>query len=258
MAKLELASVQNYVSQNIGSFHSRRLKSLQELKLDKVLKRKNPYLFKAKNVLQAQDLVKLLLDAHLSSQEEAIFGDFLEGLAIFVCHEVYGGGKSVAEGIDLEFTNDKVRYIVSVKSGPNWGNSRQVAKMREDFRKAKRVLRTSGCREPIEAINGCCYGQDSSPDKGDYQKLCGQRFWELVSGSKSVYTDIIEPLGHEAKQRNDEFQKAYAGIVNCFTQEFIGKFCDEGVINWKRLVQFNSSSASPECSGELKQTELKE
>ena len=72
---MELAAVQDYVSQNIGSFHSRRLKSLQELRLDKVLKRKNPYLFKAKNVLQAQDLVKLLLDAHLSSQEEAIFGE---------------------------------------------------------------------------------------------------------------------------------------------------------------------------------------
>ena len=73
-------------------------------------------------------------------------------------------------------------------------------------------------------------------------KLCGQRFWELISGSKAVYTDIIEPLGHKAKQRNDEFQEAYAGIVNCFTQEFIGKFCDDGVINWTRLVQFNSGS----------------
>jgi hypothetical protein len=234
------------VSRNIGSFHSRRLKSLQELRLDKVLKRKNPYLFKAKNVLRAQDLVTLLLDAHLSSQEEAIFGDFLEGLAIFVCREVYGGGKSVAEGIDLEFTNAKVRYIVSIKSGPNWGNSRQVAKMREDFRKAKRVLRTSGCREPIEAVNGCCYGQDGSHDKGDYQKLCGQRFWELVSGSRTVYTDIIEPLGHEAKQRNDEFLQAYAVIVNKFTQEFMNCFCDDGAINWKRLVQFNSGHMNPD------------
>jgi len=245
MAKLDLAAVQDYVSRNIGSFHSRRLKSLQELKLDKVLKRKNPYLFKAKNVLQAQDLVRLLLDAHLSSQEEAIFGDFLEGLAIFVCRKVYGGDKSAAEGIDLEFTKDKMRYIVSIKSGPNWGNSRQVAKMRDDFRKAKRVLATSGGGGPIEAINGCCYGRNSRPNKGDYQKLCGQKFWELISGSSDVYTDIIEPLGHQAKQRNDEFVEAYAVIVNKFTQEFMSKFCDDGCINWKKLVQFNSGGGKP-------------
>jgi len=243
MAKLDLAAVRDYVSQNIGSFHSRRLKSLQELKLDKVLKRKNPYLFKAKNVLQAQDLVKLLLDAHLSSQEEAIFGDFLEGLAIFVCHKVYGGDKSAAEGVDLEFTKDGVRYIVSIKSGPNWGNSRQVAKMRDDFRKAKRVLATSGGRGPIEAVNGCCYGRNSRPNKGDYMKLCGQKFWELISGSNDLYTDIVEPLGHQAKLRNDEFLQAYAVIVNKFTQEFMNNFCDDGAINWQRLVQFNSGKS---------------
>jgi len=187
--------------------------------------------------------VKLLLDAHLSSQEEAIFGDFLEGLAIFVCHKVYGGDKSAAEGVDLEFTKDGVRYIVSIKSGPNWGNSRQVAKMRDDFRKAKRVLATSGGRGPIEAVNGCCYGRNSRPNKGDYMKLCGQKFWELISGSNDLYTDIVEPLGHQAKLRNDEFLQAYAVIVNKFTQEFISKFCDDGAINWKRLVQYNSGKS---------------
>jgi len=245
MSRLSLAAVRGYVSRNIGSFHSRRLTNLQELKLAKVLKRKNPYLFKAKNVLQAQDLVRLLLDAHLSSQEEAIFGEFLEGLAVFVCREVYKGRKSSTEGIDLEFEREGTRYIVSVKSGPNWGNSRQVAKMKDDFRRARRVLGTSGAQTShLVAVNGCCYGRDESPNKGDYMKLCGQRFWELISGSSDLYTDIVEPLGHTAKQRNEKFMEAYAGVVNQFTQEFIDNFCDDGCINWHRLVQFNSGSST--------------
>lgn len=222
----------------------RRLKSLQELRLDKVLKRKNPYLFRAKNILQAQDLVRSLLDAHLSSQEEAIFGEFLEGLAIFICNKVYGGTKSAAEGIDLQFCKGHVLYIVSIKSGPNWGNSRQIAKMKDDFRKAKRVLRSSGAYTNIEAVNGCCYGKDDKPDKGDYQKLCGQLFWEFISGDSSLYIDIIEPLGHEAKKRNDEFQEAYSSIINKFTQQFIDGFCINGIINWKKLVEFNSGKES--------------
>lgn len=79
-----------FVEANIGDFHERKLESLKKLKLIGILKRKNPYLFKAKNILTAQDLVKGLMDAHLSSQEETIFGEFLEELAIFACSTVFG------------------------------------------------------------------------------------------------------------------------------------------------------------------------
>lgn len=91
-------------------------------------------------------------------------------------------------------------------------------------------------------MNGCCYGRDETPDKGDFQKLCGQRFWEFVSGDMNLYVDIIEPLGYQAKQRNDEFDVAYAKVVNRFTESFIADFCADGAINWQGLVEFNSSS----------------
>ena len=83
MNLIKTEEVGQYVEQNIGSFHKGRLDSLRKLKLNKILERKNPYLFKARNILLAQDLVRILLDAHLSSQEETIFGNFLEGLARF-------------------------------------------------------------------------------------------------------------------------------------------------------------------------------
>lgn len=76
MQSLNFKDIYEYVENNIGVFHDKRLKSLEKLKLDKILKRKNPYLFKAKNILTAQDLVKVILDAYLSSQEETIFGEF--------------------------------------------------------------------------------------------------------------------------------------------------------------------------------------
>ncbi len=64
------------------------------LKLSKVLQRKNPYLFKAKYVLTADQIVRGLADAHISSNEETIFGDWLEGFAIFINNKVYSGHKS--------------------------------------------------------------------------------------------------------------------------------------------------------------------
>jgi len=121
MGKITPSEIIEYVEKNIVKFHSKRLEKLETLQLNSVLKKKNPYLFKAKNINTAQDYVKNILDAFLSSQEEGIFGLFLEELAIFICSKVYNGVRSSFEGMDLDFEKDNVKYIVSIKSGPNWG-----------------------------------------------------------------------------------------------------------------------------------------
>lgn len=243
------AKIEAFAEKNIPIFHHRRLESLEGLRLKDVLKRKNPYLFKAKNVNTAGELVKGILDAHLSSQEETIFGAFLENVAIYACSLTYQGIKSGIEGIDLEFIHEGRRYIVSIKSGPNWGNSSQIKKMRDNFRKAGVVLRQNGTVRNVIAVNGCCYGRESVEDKGDYLKVCGQNFWQLISGNQDLYTEIIKPIGHKAKERNDDFQIEYSKVVNRFTLEFIQDFCEpDGQINWERIVQFNSSATKPKVA----------
>lgn len=243
MEKLNLNDVSKYVEENIGTFHQKRIQSLDSLKLSKVLSRKNPYLFKAKYVLTADQIIRGIVDAHISSSEEGIFGDWLEGLAIFINGKVYGGYKSGITGIDLEFDNNGVRNIITIKSGPNWGNSSQIVKMISDFKTAKKALRTSNSNLNIIAINGCCYGKDNKPDKGDYFKYCGQRFWEFISGDKNLYINIIEPLGYKAKEKNDEFINSYSQMINKFTKEFTIEFCKEsGEIDWEKLVKHNSES----------------
>lgn len=233
----------HYVENNIGTFHEKRIQSLDKLKLSQVLKRKNPYLFKAKNVLTADQIIRGIVDAHISSSEEGIFGDWLEGLAIFINKKVYGGKKSGILGVDLEFDNDNNRYIVNIKSGPNWGNSSQISKMAADFKTAKKTLRTSNSQLNIIAVNGCCYGRDNHPDKGDYFKYCGQSFWHFISNNENLFIGIIEPLGYKAKEKNDNFLQSYSKMINKFTMEFANEFCREnGEIDWERLVRFNSEN----------------
>ena len=243
MKALDLKYVTKYVEENISIFHQKRISSLDSLKLARILKRKNPYLFKAKNVLTAEEIVRGFIDAHISSNEETFFGDWLEGLAIFINKKVYGGWKSGIKGVDLEFDKNGTRYIVNIKSGPNWGNSSQIAKMISDFKTAQKTLRTSNSQVNIISVNGCCYGIDNNPDKGNYFKYCGQSFWEFISGNIDLYIKIIEPLGHKAKERNDEFFRSYSQMINKFTLEFGKEFCDKnGSIAWKKLVTFNSST----------------
>lgn len=246
MKKADLSLLaQRYVNENIHQFHDKRLEQLNRLKLKSVLKKKNPYLFRAKNMVDASTFVDSILSAFISSSEETIFGNWLENLAIYLNSEVYGGRKSSTTGMDLEFDKNKTRYLVSIKSGPNWGNSSQVNKMIDNFNAAKKVLKTSGGNVHVECVNGCCYGIDNNPYKsnGDYYKYCGQRFWEFISGEQDLYIEIIEPLGYKAKEQNDIFAAQYAGVKTLFLKAFIEEFCyTNGQINWALLIAYNSQA----------------
>jgi hypothetical protein len=243
MNKINLDLVRDYVNQNIILFHEHRLKSLSSLSLSKLLD-KNPYLFRAKNINTAGELISGTMEAFLSSSEEKIFGDFLEGLALYIASQATRGHKSTAPGIDLEFIENETYYIVSIKSGPNWGNSSQHSKLAQDFRNAVIRLKQSLHVPNVQPVLGICYGKTRTAyTPQGYLKVVGQNFWMLISGDPDLYLDIIEPLGHRAKEHNDRYLQEKARITNLLTKSFIDKFCDErGYIDWRKVVEVNSGN----------------
>ena len=242
MKQLNLTEVTAYVNETIVDFHSQRIKSLEGLSLDKLL-RKNPYLFRAKNLTTANDLISSLLDAFLSSSEEKLFGDFLEDLAVFVAGKTCDGHKSASQGVDFEFIHESVHYVVSVKSGTNWGNSSQQDKLEQDLRRAVTRVKQSRHGANVQPVLGICYGKTKTTYVRGYLKVVGQNFWYLISHNAALYTDIVEPIGHRAKKHNDAFRDERDRVVNRFTKEFIVRFCDpSGAINWVKLVEFNSGN----------------
>ena len=242
MKPLNLKEVTSYVNANVVKFHEARLRSLDSLDLRKIIMKKNPYLFKAKNIEIAGDFVKEILEAFLSSSEEKSFGDFLEGLAIFVAKRTSGGHKSSTSGIDLEFDNKSNHYLVSVKSGPNWGNSSQQDKQEQNFTRAINVSKQSPHGKNVEAVLGICYGRTKTSRVRNYLKVVGQSFWYFVSEDRNLYTEIIRPLGHKAKEYNKGFHSEKAKLINVLTREFTDEFCTKGVIDWKKVVELNSSN----------------
>lgn len=235
--------ISNYVGENIGEFHAARIAKLQKINLKELLLRKNPYMFKAKNVVTAGAMVESLASAYMSSAEESIFGNWMEGIAHFVAGTVYLGYKSSAEGIDLEFDKDGIHYFVSVKSGPSWSNSTSMKKQKEQFVKAVKVLNTSRKAVATMCIEGCCYGNDNkSYSDSTHEKYCGEKFWAFISGEPTLFIDIIEPLGYKAKEKNEEYFKEYGRMINKFTLEFIKDYCnDNGDINWDKIVRLNAA-----------------
>ena len=242
MKVLNSTDILKFMDREFVKFYKSETEILKKATLSDILEKKNPYLLKTKNVALVHDLVVGALDAFLSSSEEKIFGDFLEELAIFISERTCGGRKSPATGIDLEFENEGTRYLVSIKSGPNWGNNAQHRRQEQDFQAAVRVLRQSRRNVNIEPVLGICYGKVRTSHLRGYLKVVGQNFWCLISGEKKLYTDIIEPIGYRAKQHNNAFLKQKDKVVNLFTQQFLDEFCEEGAINWKKLVEFNSGN----------------
>ncbi|HVF50747.1 MAG TPA: PmeII family type II restriction endonuclease [Pyrinomonadaceae bacterium] len=240
----------------IAPFYNIRLEGLNALHLHGVLKRKNPYLFKAKNIELAGDFVKGIVDAFLSSQEETIFGNLLEGFAIYVSASLYGGFKSAFKSVDLEFRRNGVYHIVGIKSGINWGNADQINGMKNNFKAAKEALRRQGTTEEIVAVNGCMYGRDRQPLKNKvrvrgggvrdeepdkvYYKYAGQDFWRFISDDDNFYREIIVPIDREAKQKDENFKAAYAAKVNEMTQDFMLNFITDNQIDWIKLVDYVS------------------
>jgi len=246
MGPLNLVDVTAYVETNIKTFHEARIAKIRDLSLKSILRGKNPYLFKAKDTKNADELIRFILDAFLSSGEETMFGNFLEELAIFINGKVYGGQKAGIPGIDLDFKKGGTRYLVSIKSGPVWGNAQAVDRMVQNFNLAKRTLLTSGgYKGDIAFVNGCCYGVDDNPLKPKgYYKFCGQRFWSFISGEENLYEELVIPLGHGAKTWNEQILSIYEATRHRLITELhaAGLTLTDGSVNWQKLVQVTSKA----------------
>lgn len=239
-----------FLAENVVTpFYYERLMYLRcQMSLSKVFSRKNPYLLKAKNITSPDELVRSVVDAFLSSQEETMFGNRLEAFAIYVSSKLYGGFKSELPSVDLEFERNGEYFIVGIKSGTSWGNSDQVNRMKDNFKAARQYLRDGrGITREIIAVNGCIYGKDSKPFKQNadpeksYYKLAGQDFWHFISGDDDLYRAIIKPIAEEARQRDEEFKRTYDGKVNGMVKDFSNIFLDgEGLIDWLKLIDYVS------------------
>jgi len=114
------AKVIEAIGNSLTEFYTSLTNKLNDIKLDAVLKRKNPYLYRAKGINSATQIVSGILSAFVSSSEETIFGNtFFEPIAIVVS----GGQKAITEGVDITVDKDNTIYSIAVKSGTSVFNA---------------------------------------------------------------------------------------------------------------------------------------
>jgi hypothetical protein len=229
------------IAKGLEDFYGALIKKMDEIDLQTIAKRKNPYLFRAKAMNGASQIIDAIMSAFLSSSEETIFGNaFIEPLAIAAS----GGQKSIAEGVDIEADIDNIRYAIAVKSGTSVFNSSSKKRQEDNFLAAGKLARQA--QQVFVPIIGYSYGRKKESSRGKprvYSELAGQDFWYELTGDSEFYLKIIRHMGALPEKYIEDLETAYQNACNRLVREFTSEFCNEdGSIDWESLVTYNSSS----------------
>lgn len=234
-------AVEQAIAFALEMFYGSLLEKIDEIKIEDIMKRKNPYLYRAKAMQSASEIVESVLSATVSSSEETIFGNcFFEPLAIAAS----GGNKALAEGVDImvEDKTENIIYAIAVKSGTSVFNADSKKRQEQNFNAAAKLAKQAHAR--YEPIIGYSYGKKRTTGKGKptiYRELAGQDFWMELTGDPDFYIKIINYMGTKPEQYLERYRESYNRASNRLVKQFTVSFCDDdGSINWNKLVRFNS------------------
>ena len=238
MPRIEARQLEELIKKQLDEFYARRTAKLTGLNLTETLGKKNPYLFRAKGIQQASEIVSELLQAYISSSDETIFGDaFFEPIAKAVSGGQVGGG----EGVDIIKETNSTVTVYAVKSGPHWGNADQWKRQRQNFQSLQNRLRK--LHKTFDPVLGYGYGKRNTDPKGstNYRQRSGQAFWEELTGDSDFYLKLIRLMKHYPQEHRVGYQAEWKKAVNRFEREFLNNFSTpDGDIDWEKFVAFNS------------------
>ena len=138
----------------LSEFYTSLTNKLNSIELKDLLKKKNPYLYRAKGINDASEVVNRILSAYISSSEETIFGNaFFEPIAIAVS----GGQKAITEGVDITVDKNNTIYSIAVKSGTSVYNGDSKKKQIDNFLAASK--RAQQAHKAFMPVVGYGYGK---------------------------------------------------------------------------------------------------
>lgn len=226
------------ISNALTDFYVSLTQKLDDINIDTILKRKNPYLYRAKGINDATQVVEMILSAYVSSSEETIFGNtFFEPVAIAVS----GGQKAVTEGVDITVDKNNTIYSIAVKSGTSVFNADSRKRQEQNFLSAQK--RAQQAHKAFMPVVGYGYGKKKVAPKNEkfYKELAGKDFWEWLTGDPDFYTKIVYYMDKKPEEFAARFEEAYHKAQNRMIRDFTTKYCKEdGAIDWDTFIKFNS------------------
>lgn len=231
----------SYLRNSVDEIHQDFIKNLKSVKFKEVLQNQNFEFFRTIKLLTPGLIITRCIEQRLYKTEERLFKNWCKKIAVIVNHEAYSGWASKIQGIDLEFTLENDHYLIVIKSSLQGINRYQIGKMSANINSAIRFLLSSNPQSSIVPIIGCCEENNGCYEGDNFQVYSGEKFWQMISGKKNLYKEVIEPLFTKARLQNEEYSIQYANMINRFSREFFDAYCfQDGAIDWQKLVQVNN------------------
>lgn len=235
------AAIVEAIAAALDQFYTNLIGSIDKLNIKRVMKRKNPYLFRAKAMNGAAQIVDAILAAFVSSSEETIFGNvFFEPIATAAAQ----GQKALAEGVDIMVERENTIYAIAVKSGTSVFNADSRKKQEQNFLAAGKLAQQA--KKRFVPIVGYGYGKKKPSNRGlprFYMELAGKDFWTELTGDEEFYMKLIRFMDQMPEKYAEDFDASYQKASNRLVREFTQEFClEDGSIDWEKLVEFNSGS----------------
>lgn len=204
---------------------------LSNLKMRDIIKRKNPYLYRASGISTCEELVKRAFTEYTSTIGENYFGSFFESVARIVS----GGVKPASGGeIDLDIRRGNEAFLYTIKSGPGGYNSSIEAKARQDLAHAEQRLRQD--RVTTHKTMAYAYGRRRSSFKDGVEKLASKVFWAQLSGDSAFYIKFLDVCAELMPLFEADTTAPYELLLN----EAHELFCEGDTIQWDKVMRLVS------------------
>lgn len=237
--KLSQLGLRQAVKESLTGFHTALLDKMKSLTLKQLLYRKNPYLYASLGLgSSSEQFLRTLVDAWVSSSMEGCFGNTLEEIAHHIITSMHIGIKSGTEGCDYDIIREPFRFLLSLKSGGQWGNHGSCQEQGNKFERAKKVIRATDKRELV-SVMGICYGRKRVTDGLKYAdvEIQGQAFWYFLTGDPDLYKDLISIMEKVSRKFYHRFSSRKEKAIIRLLPEFHSRYCcEDGSVNWEILV----------------------
>jgi hypothetical protein len=239
--------LQALIAECLDNFYKHRLEKIRKLQLRAVLRRKNPYLFRALHTEKASEIVEQILSAFLMSSDETIFGnDFFEPIA----REVSGGQASDGKGVDVVVHTETEIRAYAVKSGANAQNASARDKQEQEFNELRQRL--AKLRKRFDPVLAAAYGRINRRSgvrvvkARSFREVAGQAFWTELTGDSDFYLKLMRLMQDIPAKHQETYKPEWDAAINRLTGEFIADFCTgDGNVDWDKLTAFVSSETKP-------------
>ncbi len=204
---------------------------LASMTMKELVKRKNPYLYRATGVETCDEYVQRAFSEYIAGMRGNFFGLFFESVAQILS----GGTKPDGTGeIDLEVQKDGEMLLYVIKSGASGHNASSLKKALDDLSAVSGSFEARNIRAHKNIAYA--YGRHGEHVDDGVRKMASKDFWAEMSGDADFYVKLLDVAAALSPMFQADMESPYERLL----AEAHELFCEGDAIRWDKVIRLVS------------------